>query len=47
MKTEEGRIKYQRGIDDIAFGIEEAKAYYEKTNPILQENLSYARGKKE
>ena len=46
MKTEEGRIKYQRGIDDIAFGIEEAKAYYEKTNPILQENLSYARGKK-
>lgn len=46
MKTEEGRMKYQRGIDDIAFGIEEAKAYYEKTNPILQENLSYARGKK-
>lgn len=46
MKTEEGRAKYQKGIEEIAFGIKEAEAYYTQTHAKLQENLGYARGKK-
>ena len=46
MKTEEGRAKYQKGIEEIAFGIKEAEAYYTQTHAKLQDNLDYARGKK-
>ena len=46
MKTEEGRAKYQKGIEEIAFGIKEAEAYYTQTHAKLQDNLDYSRGKK-
>jgi len=38
MGTEEGRLQYQQGLDQLSFFLEDRKKYYNTTHPILVQN---------